>query len=231
MRIAGAVTPRLVLGLFLPASFAVFFVGLLSSSAFYFRTRPIDLKAAVISDVESPGDNPHGYGAAAAGTAACGLLLAPAAALFYQRLRVVRRRLTVAGSLLFAAGLASATAIGLLAPFTRGYTPLHIQLAFAAFIGICGGTLILLFVAAGMAREAGRGLRRAASGIAALNSLVLAFLLYMYFGPEILNNDGLLTSLAFCEWMLCVDCALSLWILAAVIARTPTRSLAVKAGE
>jgi hypothetical protein len=54
------------------------------------------------------------------------MLLASAAVLFYQRLRVVRPKLTLAGALLFAAGLASATAIGFLAPSTRGYTPVHV---------------------------------------------------------------------------------------------------------
>jgi hypothetical protein len=217
MRIAGVVTPRSVRGFFLPASLAVFFLGLLVSSVIYYREKPFDAKAAIISVLESPDDNPHGYGAGAAGTAACGMLLVPAAVLFYQRLRAIRPKLTLAGTLLFAAGLASAMAIGFLAPFTRGYTPVHVQLAYAAFTGICAGTLILLVVAALPAREAGQGWGRAAAGMAALNSAVLLFLLYSYFGPEFVDNSRLPTSLAFFEWMLCADCAVSLWVLAAAI--------------
>jgi hypothetical protein len=203
--------------LFLPASFAVFFLGLLVSSVFYYREKPFDAKAAIISVLESPDDNPHGYGAGAAGTAACGMLLVPAAVLFYERLRAVRPKLTLAGTLLFGTGLASAMAIGFLAPFTRGYTPVHVQLAYAAFMGICAGTLILLMVAAWPAGEAGQSWGRAAAGMAVFNSAVLLLLMYSYFGPEFIDNGRLLTSLAFCEWMLCADCAVSLWVLAAAV--------------
>lgn len=222
MPIAEAVTPRRVLRLFLPAGMAVFFLGHAGAAAIFFGGRPWDAKAAILSDLESPVENPRGYRAGAAGTAACGLLLTPAAICFFERLRVYRRKWALAGGLLFGAGLAAATAIGLLAPFTRGYTPLHVQLAYAAFIGICAGTLIFLGIASVPARRA-RG-RKTAQGIAALNGAVLGFLLYLYFGPEYFDNGRLLTSLAFCEWMLCADCAASLWLLAAVVARTGERT-------
>ena len=117
--------------------------------------KPFDIKETVISDLESPEDNPRGYGAAAAGTAICGILLIPAATLFYSRLRVVRRKLALVGAALFAVGLSAAIAIGFLAPFTRDYTPLHIQLASAAFFGICSGTLVCSIIAAIPALEAG----------------------------------------------------------------------------
>jgi hypothetical protein len=67
----------------------------------------------------------------------------------------VRRKLALAGTVLLGAGLAAAIAIGFLAPFTTDYTPLHIQLAFAAFIGICAGTLVCSIVAALPALETG----------------------------------------------------------------------------
>lgn len=197
----------------------MFLLGQAASAAWYFRGRPLDFQAAIISDLESPEDNPHGYGAGAAGAAGCGLLLAPVALVFHRRLRPLRARLAWAGTLLFGAGIAAATAIGFLAPFTRGYTPLHIQLAYAAFIGICAGTAILLAIAAGPARQPGES-GRAAAGMAALNGAVLVFLVYLYFGPEIFDNAHLLTSLAFCEWLLCADCAAALWVLAAAVSRS-----------
>lgn len=147
--------PRLVRRVLLPVSFAFFFTSVVVSSLFYYSGKPFDLKDAVVSDLESPDDNPHGYGVAAAGTAVCGILLASAAALFYRRLRVVDRKLALLGAPLSAAGLAAAIAIGCLAPFTRDYTPLHLQLAFAAFFGICSGTTICLVVAARPALQAG----------------------------------------------------------------------------
>jgi hypothetical protein len=54
MRIAGAVTPRRVLRPFLPAGLAIFFLGLAASAAVFFRARPLDPKAAILSDLESP---------------------------------------------------------------------------------------------------------------------------------------------------------------------------------
>ena len=44
----------------MPVSCAVFFGSLMVASVFYFRDRPFDFKGAVVSDLESPEDNPHG---------------------------------------------------------------------------------------------------------------------------------------------------------------------------
>jgi hypothetical protein len=197
----------------LSASFAAFFFGLLISSVIYFRGKALDLKAAIISDLESPDDNPHGYGAGATGIATCGALLAPLAMLAYRRLRSVRRKLALVGTLLFSAGLLAATAIGVLAPFTRGYTPSHIQLAFAAFIGINSGTLVLLIAVPGKSRVA--------MAMIVLDTIALLILLFLYFGSVDFNNDHLLTSLAFCEWLLCANSAASLWVLGATVTAIP----------
>ena len=195
-------TPKLVRRALIPAGYLVFLGGLLISGVVFYRGKPFDPKAAVLSDLESPDDNPHGYGAAAAGTAICGVLLIPVAATFCMRLWRRRPLLTLAGAVWFAIGLGSSIAIGLLAPFTHGYTPLHVQLAYAAFAGICAGTLIHL-VAAGAPRR-----------LIALQSAAFLFLIYLYFAPDFFSNDRLLTSLAFWEWVLCADCGVSLWMLA-----------------
>jgi hypothetical protein len=197
----------------------------LVASLFYFSEKPFDIKAAVISDLESPEDNPRGYGAAAAGTAVCGILLIPAAAatLSYSRLRVVRRKLALLGAALFAAGLAAAIAVGFLAPFTRDYTPLHIQLAFAAFIGICSGTLVCSIIAALRALETGDSWGPRLVAMVVVQGSVLLFLVYLYFTPHFFNCKGLLTSLAFWEWLLCADCVVSLWILTAALDAISTR--------
>jgi hypothetical protein len=42
---------------------------MLIACAFYFHGKPFDFKSAIISDLESPEENPSGYGASAAGTA------------------------------------------------------------------------------------------------------------------------------------------------------------------
>jgi hypothetical protein len=186
-------------------SYAVFFAGLVISAVLFYRGRPLDPKAAILSDLESPDDNPHGYAPAAAGTALCGMLLAPAVPMFYRRLRSERPRLAMAGAAMLALGLGAAVAIGVLAPFTRGYTTLHVNLAFLAFLGICGGTLCNLLAA------------RRLPILAALQGVALLFLLFLYFGPDVLTNDTLLRSLGFWEWALCLDCGIALSALAAVV--------------
>ena len=99
-------------------------------------------------------------------------------------------------------GLAAAVAVGLLAPFTHGYTPLHVQLASAAFVGVCAGTLLHLFAAG-----AGRALL-------IVQVAILLSLIFLCYGPVNFDNGRLLTSLAFSEWVLCLDCAVALWVLA-----------------
>ena len=217
------VTPRVVRRVFLPLSCAVFFGSLIVASVFYFRDRPFDFKWAVISDLESPEDNPRGYGFAAFGTAVCAILLIPAAMLFHSRLRTFRRKPALVGAAFFAAGLASAIAIGFLAPFTHDYTPVHIQLAFAAFIGICSGTLVCPTIAAVPALATGNPWGPGLVAMVVLQGGVLLFLMYLYFTPHFFNYKGLLTSLAFWEWLLCADCVSSLWILTLALDRISPR--------
>ncbi len=195
-------TPRLVRRALLPASYLAFLAGMLVSSAIFFHTRPFDAKAAILSDLQSPDDNPRGYGASAAATAISAILLAPAVTVFHRQLRPAHPRLAVTGVVMFTAGLASATAVGILAPFTRGYTPLHVQLASAAFIGISAGAWLHLLAA------------RAAPALLVFQFAALLLVIFLCYGPVDFNNDRLFTSLAFWEWVLCVDCGLALWALA-----------------
>jgi hypothetical protein len=203
----GRLTPRLVRRTLLPASCLVFLSGMLASGAIFFRGKPFDAKAAVLSDLQSPDDNPHGYGASAAGTAVSAILLVPALGVFYERSRKAHPRLALAGTIPFAAGLGSAIGIGILAPFTHGYTPLHIQLASAAFIGISAGTWVHLAAA------------RAAPALLILQFGALLLVVFLCYGPVDFNNGRLLTGLAFWEWVLCLDCGLALWALAGIHGR------------
>ena len=205
-------TPRLVRR-YLLASYLVFVTGMAISGVIFYRGRPLEAKAAILSDLESPDDNPRGYAASAVGTALSAILLAPAVAGFYQRLRTGRPALALAGAVLFAAGLAAAVAIGILAPFTHGYTPLHVQLASAAFIGIFSGTLLHLLTA------------RAAPGWLAFQFFALLALVYLCYGPVEFDNSRFLTGLAFWEWLLCADCAVALWVLAGKIQAVPRRGV------
>jgi len=195
-------TPRSVRRKLLPLAYAIFLTGTLVSSAIFYTGKAFDPKQAVLSDMQSPDDNPHGYGASALGTAISAVLLAPAVSLFYRRLRPGRPRLALAGAIMFAVGLASAIAVGILAPFTHGYTPLHVQLASAAFVGVSAGTWLYLLGV------------RVAPALLAVQLAIVMLLVFLCYGPVNFDNSRLLTSLAFSEWVLCLDCAATLWILA-----------------
>jgi hypothetical protein len=200
-----SLNPQLVRRILLPASYLVFLTGTLTSAAIFYRTRPFDAKAAVLSDLQSPDDNPHGYAASAAAAAISAILLVPAVSLFYRQLQKAHPTPALIGTVMFAVGIVSAIGIGVLAPFTHGYTPLHIQLASAAFIGICAGAWFHLLAA------------RAAPAVLVFQLAAVMVLMFLCYGPVDFDNNRLLTSLAFWEWILCLDCAVTLWVLAGTI--------------
>jgi hypothetical protein len=200
-------TPRVAYRVLVPASELVFILGMLVSGTILFHDKPFDAKAATISEIESPEDNPRGYAASAATTAISGLLLAPAALVFYRQLRWKRRWLAWIGAAWFSLGIGAAIAIGLTAPFTRGYWPLHVQLAYAAFIGIAGGIWLNILALPTL------------SFLKWFQGLVLLFLVCTYFMPFLLSDDQLLTSIAFWEWLLCAEFGIALVALAGAVAR------------
>jgi len=87
-----------------PFGALIFFVGLLLACIAYFSSERTFFDA-LISWLQSPGANPHGYLFATAGTAVSGILLAPVAVMFYRRLSAMHRTLAAIGSLFLAAGL------------------------------------------------------------------------------------------------------------------------------
>lgn len=180
----------------------MFCTGLWIAGSSYFAGRVFDARDLVISDLVSPDDNPRGYGPGAAGIAIAALLLVPLVVRSHVRWRGVNGRWALAGTLWWGAGLAAALAIGMLAPLTHDYTPLHVQLAFVAFIGVCAGTATHV----GIASQRNRALVR----LVCFEICVLLFLGYLYFHPHFFGNTGLLDSLAFWEWMLCGNCVVLL---------------------
>jgi hypothetical protein len=71
------VSPRFAHTVPIPIFTLIFFVGLLLASVSYFSNRQRTFVDALISRLQSPGANPHGYLFATAGTAAGGILVAP----------------------------------------------------------------------------------------------------------------------------------------------------------
>jgi hypothetical membrane protein len=197
--------PRIVRLRLLPASYLVFLVSMLASALIFHHGKQFDAKSAILSDLQSPDENPHGYRLAAVGTAVAAILLLPAAASFYGQLRHVRPKLALTGVVMLVVGSAAAIGVGIFAPFTHGYTPAHVQLASASFIGVSVGILANLLAA------------RAAPALLIFQSAALLLLVFLCYGPVEFSNDRLLTSLAFWEWVLCVECGAALWALSGVI--------------
>jgi hypothetical protein len=201
-------TPRRILTVLIPASSLIFFTSLLISSISFYSTRQFKLNDAVISNLQSPDDNPRGYLIACAGTAVSAILFLSIAAFFFRSL--VRRNRTVAatGSVIYALGLLAAILIGCLAPFPTLYDPVHIPLAYIAFIAIFSGLLVCLACANYPPSRWNFLLDLT------LLAIVL-YLLYLVVGPD--SND-----VAFIEWTLSVGVAAYTAILTAVLNR-PTR--------
>lgn len=200
-----SLTPRTVRRALLPASYLVFLAGTLASGVIFYHGRSFDVKAAILSDLQSPDENPHGYEALAAGVALSATLLAPCVIEFYRQLCRRQPRLAMAGAVMFAVGTLSAIAVGILAPFTHGYSPLHVQLSSAAFIGITAGTTLHMLAA------------RAPRALLVLQLGVLLLLAFLCYGPVDFDNSHLLTGLAFWEWVLIGECGAALWALAGLI--------------
>ena len=215
-------TARTVRRVLLPASSVSFLAGMLISTVPYYAGQAIDLKRAILSNLSSYGDNPHGYLAADVGITLCGALLLPVALWFFRGLRGVHRGLAAAGALLFGAGLMAAIAIGVMGPFEQGYSALHIDLAYATFIFAAAGMLILLGLAVWRARRAGGG--RGLLVMEVLLACLLALLFYLLagesatHGKNFFDDKNFFRSLACGEWVLFGVNVVYLFVLANAVA-------------
>ena len=220
-------TARTVQCVLLPASSVSFLAGMLISTVPYYAGQSIDLKRAILSNLSSHGDNPHGYLAADAGITLCGVVLIPVALWFFRGLQQVHRGLAAAGSLLFGAGLMAAIAIGLMGPFEQGYSALHIDLAYATFLFAAAGMLVLLGLVVWRALRAGRG--RALLVMEVLLACLLALLFYLLagesatHGKNFFDDRHFFQSLAFGEWVLFGVNVVYLFLLAHMVAEVGER--------
>jgi hypothetical protein len=189
----------------LPACSAIFLTGLIASTAAFFRGRPFDPRAALLSDLASPQSNPRGHLVFVAAVILTVLLFIPAASVFHRSAE--GSRLAPIATTAFSLGIGAAILIAVLAPITTNDSTLHVQLAFAAFTGILLGTTLYLIAT------------RASRVVIGIQFALLLFLVWEYFGPDLLTGTHLVNSLAFCEWALCLDCAIALWVLAAAVGR------------
>lgn len=182
----------------------VFLGGLILGSRYLRLSGSMGSHEAVISKLESPFENPHGYFVAASAVALCGGLMLPAVRTVFLGLREAGGIVSGIGSLLLALGFLGEIALGCLARLWSMYDQAHIVLAFATFIAISAGLTICLTLAARLRRNFGLLL------LAAVQLLAVFVLVYMVFNPDFPPERSFLTSLAFLEWLLCLSFIVSL---------------------
>ena len=211
-------TARTVRSLLIPASGVVLFASLLLAAVPYYADKPIESRNAAISDFASPGENPHGYLIATAGIVLCALLLMPAALCFFRVLREPHRRAAAVGSLLFWAGLAGGVVLACMSPFQDGFSAVHIYLAYSIFTLTAAGLWMLLMAATRQTRRNGGGQMMLAATI--LQACVLTYLLALLAnqifnsGTHVFAEAPFYRSVAFCEWVLCLESMVCLFVLA-----------------
>lgn len=179
-------------------AYGIFLAGFALSIAAKCAGRPATLEDAIMSDLLSPSDNPRGYFIAAMATMLCGLLLLPAATLFQHGWNPPPRSWAVLGAWLYRLGLIATMAVGTTTPFQQPYVPVHLWLAFAAFMSLAAGLAVSLGVAACSATSA-----RARFSLATLGALqigALIFLAYLFVTPDYFQDRRWF--MAVCEWVL-----------------------------
>ena len=212
----------MVLRVWIPAAYTVFVVSLLISAGFFYSGRQVRIEDALMSVLLSRRDNPHGYLIAAIGTAACGVFLLPTTTLFRNRLSELHPLGAATGAWIYRLGLVAVVAIGGLAPLqVEVFGPVHIYLAFLAFAGMVTGLAVCLGVAA-WGRTAGR---RWLSGLAAIHTGELLFLIYVWFVPYPTQGYGPWTSVAALECGLCISIAVGTTALVLALDRLPSSHL------
>ncbi len=197
---------------FAPAAFGCFIAGFAPATWLFFgRQAETHLTDAVISTLLSREDNPAGFLYAAAGTALWGALMLPVASAVQRGVMTQARSVGLgkAGTWVLRLGLTAAVAVGVTSPADSLYAPMHINLAFAAFMST---TLGLALLCAAIASGASGSAKRAGyAALAGVQAGVLVFLTYVFFTPDFFANRGPWTGLAACEWGLCILITLATW--------------------
>ncbi|MGD0537438.1 MAG: hypothetical protein ABSC03_07315 [Verrucomicrobiota bacterium] len=208
-------TPGFVLRRWIPAACGIFLAGFALSVAAKCTGRSATLEDAIMSDLLSPSDNPRGYLIAAMATMLCGLLLLPAATLFQHGWNQPRRRWAVLGAWLYRLGLIATMAVGMTTPFQQPYVPVHLWLAFAAFMSLAAGLAVSLGVAACSATSARA--RFALGSLGALQIGTVIFLACLLVTPDYFQDRRWF--MAVCEWGLSALIAAGTVAVAATLAR------------
>jgi hypothetical protein len=187
--------PVFVLRRLIPMAYGIFLAGFLISVLVVSAGRSPTLEDGIMSDLLSPIDNPRGYLISAVATVLCGLLLLPVAIVFQRSCGLHPSRWATLGAWIYRVGLIATIATGVTTPFQQSYVPIHVYLAFLAFMSLAAGLAICHAVAA-LLITSGR-LRHAT--LATLQLGAFLYLTYLFFSPGYFNERRWF--LAACEWV------------------------------
>ena len=148
-----------------------------------------------MSDLLSRIDNPRGYLISAVATVLCGLLLLPVATVFQRGCGLLHSRWAALGAWIYRVGLIAMIATGVSTPFQQSYVPIHVYLAFLAFMSLVTG-LAICHAATALLITSGR-LRHATLAILQMGAFL--YLTYLFFSPGYFDERRWF--LAACEWV------------------------------
>jgi len=204
---------QMVLRLWIPLGYSLFFAGLALSVVVRCSGRPFRLEDAILSDLLSRLDNPRGCLVASIATTLCGLVLLPVASFVQKRLNTLRRW-TVLGAWLYRLGLFAVIVVGITTPFQQPYVPIHVYLTFFAFMCFVAGLAICLATAACAVKAWQWSLRM----LAGIEAAFLLFLTYALVTPDFFHDRR--DWLAVCEWVLCSSVAVCTVALVAALSKS-----------
>jgi hypothetical protein len=191
-------------------AYGIYAAGFLTSAAVRSAGRRLTLEDGIMSDLLSRTDNPRGCFISASAAVLWGLLLLPTVALLQRGYQRLQSRWGVLGGWIYCVGLIAVIATGISTPFQRPYVPIHLYLAFLAFMSLVAGLAICHGVIASLPNTA----RLQHAGGALLLMGAFLFLTYLFFTPRYFDGR---------RWFL----AVSEWGLAAVIAASTVSITAV----
>lgn len=209
-------TRRSLLSLVLTSA-GVFFGGLLLSALRFQPYREQGWPALIISDLQSPEENPGRYMYSAVATAVSGGLLIPVITGIHRRLRPRHALATSVGNIVLTLGACGAIGIGVLSPFPVSYDDVHIPLAFVTFIAIVSGIACHVGVLVATPTTTPRAMRVALRACLGVQAALIPFLAYLYFVPDFFDGRTLFTTLAFLEWSLCLGILAMLLLLVSAL--------------
>ena len=194
--VARATKPSLVLNRIIPLAYGIYLAGFSISAAVRLAGQRPKLEDAIMSDLLSPEYNPRGCYISAVAAAFCGFMLLPSVGLFIRTWRTLGTRWGEVGAWLYGLGLLSVIATAVSAPFQMPYVPIHIYLAFIAFMSLVAGLGISLTAAVFVSHAA--RLKFAVAAVVLLGAFI--YLIYLFFAPEYFAGRRWL--LALLEWAL-----------------------------